>query len=150
MSIQSAAQRVAVAKAVGDMLRRVTVEARGDFTAAAQEAGVVSVRVHLPAGELGMVTMTRGRSTPVVADERAFLAWVTEHAPGEVVTAVRDSYRRHVLDQVKQTGELPPGVEMRDGDPYPTVRLAPGAEQVALEAIRSGDVDPLALPGGAP
>ena len=149
MSARELALRLAVHKALTDRLKA----ARGQLDEEARrelEPGD-RVTVKLPSGErVGSVTLAQGRATARVVDERAFIAWVAEHYPHELVQAVRESFKRTVLDMVRHeggwldttTGELVevPGVEVTVGDPYPTVRLTQDAPQLIAEAWQRGDL----------
>lgn len=149
--LQTSARKLAALKVFEDMVR---AEKEGTRTATLQqllEEGIERMNIRMddePKTVLGKLTITRGRESVRIIDEKAFIAWVKEHNPGEIVESVRESYRKALLKQVQATGELPDGVELRQGDPFPTVTLAPGATEAVLAAVRSGAIQPLALPGG--
>ena len=90
---------------------------------------------------LGKVTKTRGRATPTVKDEAAFLRWVQDNHPEEIEPTVRAAYRTKVLESAKvhgeavdpSTAEVIPGVELGQGNPYISFRSAPGYQQVVAE-----------------
>lgn len=103
----------------------------------------------LPDGTaVGTVTITQGRESLRVTDEAAFLAWVKEHRPDQVETVerVHKAYRKHVLDDVKDGGELPPGVTYVVGEPHPMVRTEPGADIAIAEAWSTGVIGWTDLP----
>ncbi len=104
--------------------------------------------------DLGTVAVTAGRRGAKVTDERAFLAWVLERHPGEIVQVVRESFTRAVLDRATAagdpvdpaTGEVIPGVEIAAGDPYLTVRPAAEAKARMRDAVLKSGL--LQLPAG--
>lgn len=111
--------------------------------------GVERLRITMPDGTpLGLAVLSGGKETAKVVDEQAFLAWVRKNAPQELVETVRDSYRKSVLKRVKSGEEVPDGVELGETALGTTVTLAEGASEVVLTALRSGLIEPLALPGG--
>ncbi|CAM4379435.1 hypothetical protein [Nocardiopsis rhodophaea] len=88
-----------------------------------------------------------------VDDEAAFVAWVAERAPGEIVQAVRESYRKRVLALVKEYGQFPdpetgelvdvPGVVREEGDPKVVVNPAQGAAEALAGAHERGELPQL-------
>jgi hypothetical protein len=100
----------------------------------------------LPGGQLaGRVRVDPGPRTAYVADEAAFTAWVAQHHPTEVetitVTRVRPAYRDKILATAPDagfavdpdTGECPPGVELRQGAPRVVV-VTTAADRAAITA----------------
>lgn len=104
--------------------------------------------------ELGAVVVAAGKPKARVVDERAFLAWVVDRYPAEVVQVVRESFARAVLaaataagDPIDaRTGEVIPGVEMSAGEPYLTVRPATHAKERMRGLLLSSGL--LQLPAG--
>ncbi len=140
------------------------VRERDGKTAAASLPTGTRMPVMIAGTHAGFVAVQAGRKTANVTGEAAFLAWVTKHHPSEVVTTphVRESFQDNVLKSVRERGGWPdkatgevvdvPGVTTREGDPYPVVTLADGAENVIAGAWRAGEIDlagMLALPAGA-
>lgn len=85
-----------------------------------------AIAAELPDGtRVGTVKRSKARKMPAVTDERALLAWVTEHRPDELVQSVNPAYVEYLKSQVREhghafdvtTGEIIPGVEMREGSP---------------------------------
>lgn len=89
---------------------------------------------------IGTVSVAKGRESFKVVDDAAFLAWVEEHHPGEVETVkkVRDGFRKNIGQVVKDTGEVPDGVEPTVGDPYVSVRKSAGQKQAFAGLYREG------------
>lgn len=114
----------------------------------------------LPDGtRLGSVTMTEGRVTAKVTDDRALTAWAEKKAPSEITTTVRDGYKTKLLDRAKKdggafdpdTGEQIPGITVENGDPYPTFKPAAGAVEAVAAAWARGDLSgygPTAIEAG--
>lgn len=92
-------------------------------------------------------TMTKGRTKLVVTDEQKFLDWVQEYAPTEIVRSVNPAYMKAIEARAKNLGapvnldgELYPGLDLQEGDPYVSIRKADGAEAVIAELFRTGAV----------
>lgn len=91
-------------------------------------------------------SMVQGRTKLVVTDEHWFAEWVKNNHPTEFIEMVNPAYlkalEKTAVDGVviDSQGELVPGVEIREGDPYVSVRKADGAEDVIAELFRTGAV----------
>lgn len=112
--------------------------------------------VRLGDGQLGHVVKANGSSRAKVTNEEALIKWVAEHHPDEIVQAVRPSYVNKLLDDAKHygqavdvtTGELVPGVDVRVGNPYVTVRLAEDAGEIIAAHWEKALRHVPELPGG--
>lgn len=146
MTREETATRLVVLQWLLKQLSQVNAEARaelGDWPAKTRAVAA------LPDGTaVGTVTITQGRESLRVTDEARFLEWVKDNRPDQVETVerVHKAYRTHVLDDVKQTGELPPGVEYVLGDPTPRVLMEPGADVAIGDAWRTGAIGWTDLP----
>lgn len=89
---------------------------------------------------IGTVSVAKGRESFKVTDDAAFLAWVEEHHPTEVETVkkVRDGFRKNLGQVVKDTGEIPDGVEPVIGDPYVSVRKSADQKAAFAGLYREG------------
>lgn len=108
--------------------------------------------------KLGKVSYVSGRNSATVTDERALLAWTKANRPDEVVSTVRESFVTYLKDSAKRhdgfavdesTGEIVPGMSMREGNPYIMFRAEKGSGEVIAARWRELLGDALkALPGG--
>src|SRR5690606_14529808 len=101
----------------------------------------IRVRVGGQVRRVGWVRVDKGRTRATVTDEAAFTAWARESAPGELVPAVRPSYREAVLSQLRRAGaavvpgtwelvEEVPGPDVPAGAPTVSVPGVDGAAEV--------------------
>lgn len=106
----------------------------------------------LPGGTtIGTVTLASGSTKAGVSDEDEFMAWVLETHPEEIeqvkVTRVKPGFAERILAHARragepidpETGEIVPGVTVKDGDPYPLVRLESDAAQLVSAAWQSDE-----------
>lgn len=124
-----------------------------------------TVWIDTPTGKVdaGTVTLTKPakpKTVRKVTDPDAFLNWVKEHRPDEVIhtESVRSSYATAVLGrpEADENGEeipLPPGVEWVETTTRSVVQVRPSedAAQAISAAVAAGTVsldDVLALPRG--
>lgn len=160
-SIPERARTIAALKVIDDLVKRQTGTDKQSLLDALRELGVKgAVDAVMPDGtHLGRVTVCKGKTAAKVTDYDALTEWVTEHHPHQVVTvtSVRPAFIASLLksaqdagEPVDSSGEVVPGVEVFEGSPYLSTSLAHGAAEVVLAAVRSGVLQPLALPGGEP
>jgi len=141
---REAAVRVAVLKALTDQIKETVAQARADVL---KQLGAGDRKnAILPDGtSVGTVTVSvrEGKVQAYVEDEAAFLAWVTEERPDEIITEVRSSYRRALLDGLAKTGEVVPGVSFSradDSEPYVTVRQTDAQVAAVVCAWQDGSL----------
>lgn len=96
---------------------------------------------------LAKATRVKGRSRLVVTDEYAFLEWVGETHPSEITAQVNPSFVKALEQRAKDIGlgavvssdgEVVPGVEIREGDSYVTVRKDPEAPFLVAQLLSAG------------
>lgn len=145
MSRREIATRLVIQKTVIDLLKEANDAERADAKAAEFDEPGISEPAKVGDTRIGTVLVGNGRETWKVTDPRAFLAWVTETRPDELVQSVRESYTAAVLAACKRdgawtdtsTGEIfvPPGVACSTGDPVLTVKPNDEARAAVLDAL---------------
>lgn len=87
---------------------------------------------------------SKGREKVVVTDERAFVAWVKEHHPTEIVESVNPAYVKALKtvgeSLVDAHGEVVAGVEVQVGAPSLTVRSEKNALDLVARLVAEGRV----------
>jgi hypothetical protein len=168
MSMQEAATREAVLKALRDAIDGELKTARDDVQAALDDsAGVRQVDAKLPDGTLvAKIILTDPSPAAVVTDVEAYTAWVRDHHPaGEanitrrVATEVRPAFTTLLLGELtaagvpqwvdKETGVVHdvPGVEIRATRARShSVRFEKTGKQLVADAWRAGQLTDIALP----
>ncbi len=153
--MKGAARQAMAAQLLSSVITAECKPVKADLLASMLDSGVERVRVTDDNGiNLGAVSITAGRKSARVVDDRAFLAWVADRYPQEVVSMVRESFTRMLLDAATaagdpvdaKTGEVIPGVEISAGEPYLTVRPAADAKARMRDAVLKSGL--LQLPGG--
>jgi hypothetical protein len=147
------ATRLIALKVVKDWLAKEERELRDDLASGLMVGERVPGALDPtdPETLLGFCQLTKARESVSVTDRDAFLAWVAEHAPDEIVTIparedVRTSFVAAVTAAVKKDGgwvtpdgELIPvdGVEVTTGAPILTVKATAEADGLVKDAIAS-------------
>lgn len=99
---------------------------------------------------LGSVTLAKGRAVSRLVDEAAYRAWVERTHPEHIqtITRVDPAFTERLMSAARQlgvavdgeTGEEVPGIRVEQGDPYPTTRLAAGADEAIARAWQAGEL----------
>jgi hypothetical protein len=96
---------------------------------------------------IAKASMTRGRSKLVVTDEAKLLEWLYGMHPSEIISSPNPAYLRQLEQRarelgavVDQCGEEVPGVELRQGDPYVSVRRQPDAPFAVSQMLSDGRI----------
>lgn len=131
------ARDLLVLKALADRVAAALVTAKSGALGAME----VGERLVVKIGDepVGTVTVARGRVAARITDPRALVGWVKTNHPTEVVTVeeVRSSFVTALLKRAKDCGEVIPGIEITQGDPY---LLAP-VDDVAAQVIAAAWAD---------
>lgn len=166
--MREAASRAAVWGVIATAAKARADEAKAEL-AALEVGDTIGARVTWrPPGSnvtiaqlVGKATKTKGRAKLVVTDDAALLAWVARNHPSEVVRSVNPAYLKSVEARAKELGvgavidsqgDVIPGLELVEGEPYVTVRKEKDAEQVVADLLSGGQVtldgidSPKALP----
>lgn len=157
MTLKDDAERVAVLGALLDLVKGEYETARSGvrdgLKTTLREFGGRSVDVELPDGTV-VATITLARPKPGIdVDAAAFLEWVKAEYPGEVVTAVRESFRRSIIGRLDiadgivvdtKTGEKVEWAKVRPaGEPQTiSLRYATGGRPAIATAYRRGELSP--------
>jgi hypothetical protein len=134
------ARDLMVLKALLDRVAGAMVVAKAD-TLGAMEVGERLV-VKIGDEPIGTVTVAHGRVSARITNPRALVAWVKVNHPTEVVTTeqVRSSFVAALLKRAKDGGEVIPGVEVSEGDPYLLAPVDDVAAKVIAQAWADGSL----------
>lgn len=87
---------------------------------------------------------SKGAQKVVVTDESAFVAWVKEHHPSEIVESVNPAYVKalttvgeHLVDA---DGQVAAGIEVQTGSPSLSVRSEKNALELVAQLVADGRV----------
>lgn len=132
-------RRVIAAKLVADELKNIEKAAKAEAVKLSEATGATTFTVKDDDGtKLGTVSVSDGKKTAKVSDESALLAWVKANRPDQLRYVVEPAYIdalkklavEHGSAVDKDTGEVIPGIEVTEGDPFASAR--PTAEAKAL------------------
>lgn len=100
--------------------------------------------------QIGTVSVSAPQPRYQVVDEKALVAWLEWNkpdavhkvpAPWFISTAALDGF-------IKQTGEIPDGVEVVRGDPRISARISGAQEEAIRDLISTGDINLIMIEGG--
>lgn len=121
---------------------------------AAKDAAKAELAEQLPFGDtvagrvgdevLCKASWSKGSAKVVITDERAFLEWVKEHHPTEIVEKVNEAYVK-ALKQVDGSlvdaeGQVAPGIKVDKSDPSLSVRSEKNALDLVTQLVADGRV----------
>ena len=142
---------IAVLKVLGDEIAGRIAAQKTQAQTAFTEWGASRVDATLPDGtKVASVTLSgEGGKSASVINPNALLAWVEDEYPGEVEVKIRDSFLKKLLDAAvaegravdPATGEIIPGITVRDKNPYLSVRFKDGGRAAIVAAWRAGELD---------
>nr|DAS20825.1 MAG TPA: hypothetical protein [Caudoviricetes sp.] len=92
--------------------------------------------------QIGTVSVTTTAPTYQVVDEKALVTWLEWNKPDAVhkVPAPWFVARAALEGFIKQTGELPDGVELVQPDPRIGVRVSTAQQETLQDLIATGDI----------
>lgn len=149
-------QKAVAAKLAADEMDAIHKAAKAELLDWCKETGVTGFEL-LADDRTALASFTKvpGKVTAVVTDEAAFTAWVEKNYPAEIVKTVRPSAREKFLKDAAAegepvntaTGEVIPGVEIHEGDPYLTTRPTAAARALMKQTLAGSSL--LELAGGS-
>ena len=99
-------------------------------------------RPMIDGNQIGTVSVSIPAPKYQVVDEKALVAWLEWNKPDAVhkVPAPWFTAAAALDGFIKQTGEIPDGVEVVQGDPRISVRISAAQAEAIQELIASGDI----------
>jgi hypothetical protein len=150
MSLRELTLRAAVLKVLADEVAAQLAITKLATEAAFNAAESTQAVPQLPDGtKVATVSLAGGDGkTASVINEAAFLAWVLANHPGETEVIVRPSAKKKFLDGAKKagkpidpsTGEMIPGIGIRDSRPYVSILFRPGGADAVADAWLAGEL----------
>lgn len=166
-SLKDIATRTAVLAALADVINAELKTAKADLQAglkaAKAETGTQQIGVSLPDGQdIGKATLVQPKPAAAIVDEKAFLAWVREVRPSEIVrrfiTEVRPAWAALVLKEITAAGTAEwadpetgvihtvPGVQLQGRAAYTRMTVPDEGQEAIAAAWRNGQLTGLGLP----
>lgn len=140
VSKKSAARRAAIATHIAKAASREKKKALKELEEYMEPGDTTKPQVD--GLQVGTVSVSAPQPRYQVVDEKALVAWLEWNkpdavhkvpAPWFVATAALDGF-------IKQTGEIPDGVEVVQGDPRISVRISAAQEEAIRDLISTGDI----------
>lgn len=149
MNPRELAQRLAAVTVIADAAKEAKDSLRAELLDALDAVGADSAKALLPDGtEVGKVSITSPVAAIAIADDRAFTAWVADNYPDEIIQTVRESFVKALMSRLTtiadgtivdpDTGEVPPGLTIRNREPYVSMRFGRGGRDAVVDALRTG------------
>lgn len=162
MNMKELARDLTALKALADMVNDRIKTVKTELEKQLDETGVTRLDAVLPDGtKVATLSKTQPKPAALVVDGEAFLAWVREHSPHNVMTVeqVRGAFQAGLLEEATKAGAAEwvdtesgevhavPGVEIREGRASScSVRPVAGGREAIAAAWRDGRLAGLDLP----
>jgi hypothetical protein len=150
MNLGALTLRAAVLKVLADEVAAQLAVTKLATEQAFKDAESTQATAKLPGGtKVATVSYAGGDGkTASVTNDAAFLAWMIANHPEETEVVVRGNAQKKILDYAKaagrpidrETGEIIPGIEIRDSRPYVSIRFRPGGADAVADAWLAGDL----------
>lgn len=99
--------------------------------------------------QVGAISVTTTTPTYQVTDEQALVGWLERNKPDAIhrVPAPWFTAKANLDGFIKQTGEIPDGVELVTPDPRISARISPAQGEVIRELIATGGISLIDIEG---
>jgi hypothetical protein len=141
---------LAVANLVADVVAERKDSLRHQMAEKFAEMGSDSVKVTIDDDRIGKISLVEPKTKAIVDNEVALMFWVRDNHAGEIVSEIRESFRKYLLDNVeiledgsavlKTTGEIVPGITGRRTAPYVSTRFESDGREKLGRAIANGKI----------
>lgn len=150
MNLGALTLRAAVLKVLADEVAAQLAITKLATEQAFKDAESTQAPAKLPGGmKVATVSYAGGDGKSAsVTNDGAFLAWMIANHPGETEVVVRGNAKKKILDYAKEigqpidrdTGEIIPGITIKDSRPYVSVLFKPGGADAVADAWLAGDL----------
>lgn len=154
MNLRETALRLAAITVIADAAKEAKDRLRDQFADQLNAVGADAAKAALDSTEVAKVSLVSPKSSPQITNETAFIAFVEQSRPDEVVKAVRESFKKHFLDNVVEvngesiytpTGEVISFVGFKARESYVSTRFAKGGREAIADAFRNRSLNPAEL-----
>ena len=162
MALKELSTRVAVLTALRDAIDVVIDSERVVLTSelidANQTLGVKQLDITLPNGEkVASASIGNSEPKPLVTNEAAFVRWVAENFPTEIIQTVRPTFKKVLFENTEQvnpqgeavhtkTGEIIDGVVFSNPSSRLTLRFKKDGRELVAEAFNRGELEQVIRP----
>lgn len=147
---KDAALALAIVATIADAAKEHKDFLRARLAELFEDIGADSTKAELDGEKIAKVALVSPEPKATIVDERAFIEYVGENFPTEIVSKVRESfwaaYSKHLecSEDGKafdpNTGEVVAGVEFRKASPYVSTRFEKQGREAILNALRNGSL----------
>ncbi|MFM9099222.1 MAG: hypothetical protein ACKOOJ_02755 [Actinomycetota bacterium] len=151
MNLRELAFQLSAITLIADAAKEAKERLRREFATALEEVGADAAKAMLAGEEIAKVSLVHPKTSAQVISESAFISWVKSNWEYEIVESVRDSFRKHILENVEnvdgkaiypRTGEVLEFIHFNSRDPYIATRFIDGGREDLIEAFRAGELSP--------
>jgi aspartate carbamoyltransferase regulatory subunit len=151
MNLKELALQLSAITVIANAAKETKDRLRREFVDALDAVGADSVKANLDGEEIAKVSLVTPKATPEITNEYAFTEWVRSNYESEIVQSVRESFRKKILDDLKNvngsavhldTGEVLDFISYNSRDSYISTRFTESGRELITDAFRSGSLSP--------
>lgn len=122
---------------------------RARLKAEMDQVGADRVKAEIEGSQVAFVTTSAPKFKWNVKSQRAFVEWVKQNNPGEIVESVRESSIDHILSKfnylddvvIDPNGEVVTWLEGTQSEPYLSTRFAADGRETLKNAFQTGQLE---------
>ena len=151
MNLKELALQLSAITVIANAAKETKDRLRREFADALDAVGADSVKANLDGEEIAKVSLVTPKASPEVINEYAFTEWVRANYESEIVQSVRESFRKKILDDLKnvngdaihlETGEVLDFIAFNSRDSYISTRFTETGRELITDAFRAGTLSP--------
>ncbi len=151
VNLRELALRLSAITVIADAAKDAKDRLRDEFAQALNAVGADAAKAALNGTEVAKVSLVSPKPTPNVLSEGALVSWVKQNHEHEVVETVRESFRKHLMENIvlvgneaiyTLTGEVLDFITFKQRESYVSTRFATGGREAITDAFATGDLSP--------
>jgi len=154
MNLRETALRLAAITVIADAAKDAKDRLRDQFAEQLNAVGADAAKAALEGTEVAKVSLVSPKSSAIVVNESAFVDYVEQEFPNEIVKSVRESYKKVFLERIIEmdgeavytmNGEVLPFIAFKSREPYVSTRFVKDGREVIASAFKTGAINPAEL-----
>jgi hypothetical protein len=158
MNLKEMAAELAALTVIKDAVKEATDALREQIKEELINVGADMTKATIDSNDVAKITLITKDVDFIITSENAFVTYVSQHSPDELVQKVRDSFKKVFLESLAigddgtifstMTGEVITFVQLQEKTPYVSTRFTTGGRESVIQAIHDKRVNSLSWLSG--